>query len=30
MRVIVDLVVNHTSADHPWFREHARHPEPLP
>jgi maltose alpha-D-glucosyltransferase/alpha-amylase len=23
MRVIVDLVVNHTSTDHPWFR-HAR------
>jgi glycosidase len=21
IRVIVDLVVNHTSADHPWFRE---------
>ncbi len=25
MRVIGDLVVNHTSSDHPWFQE-ARHP----
>ncbi|MFC5380977.1 alpha-amylase family protein [Aquipuribacter nitratireducens] len=24
MRVIVDLVVNHTSADHPWFRSALR------
>ena len=24
MRVIVDLVVNHTSAEHPWFKESRR------
>ena len=27
IRVIVDLVVNHTSDSHPWFREACRSPE---
>ena len=27
MRVIVDLVINHTSIDHPWFREARRDPK---
>ena len=27
MRVIVDLVVNHTSADHPWFKEARSSPD---
>lgn len=27
LRVIVDLVINHTSDQHPWFRESRRDPE---
>ena len=27
IRVLVDLVVNHTSIDHPWFQEARRNPE---
>jgi Glycosidases len=27
MRVIADLVMNHTSADHPWFQESRSDPE---
>jgi maltose alpha-D-glucosyltransferase/alpha-amylase len=27
IRVIIDLVVNHTSIDHPWFKEARRDPE---
>jgi maltose alpha-D-glucosyltransferase/alpha-amylase len=27
MRVIIDLVVNHTSIEHPWFREARRDPQ---
>ena len=27
MRVIIDLVVNHTSANHPWFREARSSPD---
>lgn len=27
MRVIVDLVANHTSVDHPWFQEARRDPD---
>ena len=27
MRVIVDLVMNHTSADHPWFQESRADPD---
>jgi maltose alpha-D-glucosyltransferase / alpha-amylase len=27
MRVLIDLVVNHTSDEHPWFREARRDPE---
>src|SRR6476469_1341584 len=27
MRVIIDLVVNHTSNEHPWFQEARRDPE---
>jgi maltose alpha-D-glucosyltransferase / alpha-amylase len=27
MRVIIDLVVNHTSHDHPWFQEARENPE---
>jgi maltose alpha-D-glucosyltransferase / alpha-amylase len=27
MRVLIDLVVNHTSNQHPWFQEARRHPE---
>jgi maltose alpha-D-glucosyltransferase / alpha-amylase len=27
MRVIVDLVVNHTSIDHPWFQHARAHPQ---
>lgn len=27
MRIIIDLVVNHTSVDHPWFQEARRNPE---
>jgi maltose alpha-D-glucosyltransferase / alpha-amylase len=27
MRVILDLVVNHTSDQHPWFKEARRNPE---
>jgi maltose alpha-D-glucosyltransferase/alpha-amylase len=26
LRIIVDLVVNHTSVDHPWFQEARRNP----
>jgi maltose alpha-D-glucosyltransferase/alpha-amylase len=26
IRVIVDLIVNHTSIDHPWFQEARRNP----
>jgi len=27
MKVVVDLVLNHTSVDHPWFRESVRSPD---
>lgn len=27
IRVIIDLVVNHTSIEHPWFQESRSHPE---
>jgi maltose alpha-D-glucosyltransferase/alpha-amylase len=27
MRVILDLVVNHTSSEHPWFKEARRNPD---
>src|SRR5215469_6490640 len=27
IRIIVDLVVNHTSIDHPWFQEARRNPQ---
>src|SRR5437773_5547472 len=27
IRVIIDLVVNHTSIDHPWFQEALRDPK---
>src|SRR6202167_3615050 len=27
MRVLIDLVVNHTSDEHPWFREACRDPQ---
>lgn len=27
MRLVMDLVVNHTSDEHPWFRESARGPD---
>ena len=27
IRIIMDLVVNHTSSDHPWFQEALRSPE---
>ena len=27
IRVIADLVMNHTSADHPWFQESRTHPQ---
>jgi maltose alpha-D-glucosyltransferase/alpha-amylase len=27
MRVLIDLVVNHTSDEHPWFKEACRDPE---
>lgn len=27
MRVLIDLVVNHTSKEHPWFREARRDPQ---
>ncbi|MGA9243877.1 MAG: alpha-amylase family protein [Silvibacterium sp.] len=27
MRVLIDLVVNHTSKDHPWFQEACRDPK---
>ena len=27
MRVIIDLVVNHTSSEHPWFRDARRSPD---
>jgi len=27
MRVLIDLVVNHTSNEHPWFREASRDPK---
>jgi maltose alpha-D-glucosyltransferase/alpha-amylase len=27
LRVIVDLVINHTSVDHPWFQTARRHPD---
>ncbi|HKO00519.1 MAG TPA: alpha-amylase family protein [Thermoanaerobaculia bacterium] len=27
IRVIVDLVINHTSIDHPWFKEARRNPK---
>jgi maltose alpha-D-glucosyltransferase / alpha-amylase len=29
MKVIIDLVVNHTSDQHPWFREARAHPDAL-
>ncbi len=27
MRVILDLVVNHTSNEHPWFKDARRNPD---
>ena len=27
MRVLIDLVVNHTSNEHPWFKEACRNPQ---
>ena len=27
IRMITDLVMNHTSDTHPWFEESRRHPE---
>ncbi|WP_124039831.1 maltose alpha-D-glucosyltransferase [Neoactinobaculum massilliense] len=27
IRIIIDLVVNHTSVDHPWFQSSRAHPE---
>jgi len=28
MRLVLDAVVNHTGANHPWFNRFGRHPEP--
>lgn len=30
IRVIIDLAMNHTSSDHPWFREAVRYLQQLP
>ena len=27
IKVVIDLVINHTSAEHPWFKEAVAHPE---